>query len=97
MPEFSFDHTVLAQSDDSFHSVKPSAVEPLAQMSTPRDARRARLLAFTSSVDTRTPQYSNSTGVIRSRERIASHLNEEALYDSIRRLGVKDGGVSIQF
>lgn len=94
---FTFDRAVLAQTDESLRSNRTSSVEPLAQMSTPRDARRARLLAFTSSVDTRTPQYSNSTGVIRSRERIATHLNEEALYDSIRRLGVKDGGVSIQF
>jgi hypothetical protein len=74
-----------------------ASVEPLSQVTSPRDARRARLLAFTSSVDTHSPQYSDSSNVIRSRDRIASHLSEEALYDTIRRLGLKNGGVSIQF
>ncbi|HEU5078191.1 MAG TPA: hypothetical protein VFT72_03220 [Opitutaceae bacterium] len=76
---------------------KTSVVEPLSQVTAPRDARRARLLAFTSTVDNRSPQYSDSTSVVRSRERITSHLNEEALYDSLHRLGLKGNLVSIQF
>lgn len=91
-----FEHAV-AHLDSSMRSERVSAVEPLSQLPTPRDARRARLLAFTSSLDTHSPQYSNNSNVIRSRERITSHLSEEALYDSIRRLGIKNGGVSIQF
>lgn len=87
----------VAKLDSGIHSEKVSFVEPLSQVPSPRDSRRARLLAFTSSVDTHSPQYSNNSNVIRSRERITSHLNEEALYDSIRRLGIKNGGVSIQF
>lgn len=91
-----FEHAV-ANLDGGMHAEKVAAVEPLSQVPTPRDARRARLLAFTSSLDTHSPQYSNNSNVIRSRERITSHLSEEALYDSIRRLGIKNGGVSIQF
>ena len=91
-----FEHAV-ASLDSGIRSERSASVEPLSQVPTPRDARRARLLAFTSSVDTHSPQYSDSSNVIRSRDRIASHLSEEALFDSIRRLGIKNGGVSIQF
>lgn len=91
-----FQHAI-ARLDIGTGDEKVSSVEPLSQIPTPRDARRARLLAFTSSVDTHSPHYSDNSHVIRSRERIASHLNEEALYDSIRRLGVQGDRVSIQF
>lgn len=91
-----FEHAV-AHLDSRLHTEKTASVEPLTQIQTPRDARRARLLAYASAIDTHSPQYSDATNVIRSRERITSHLNEEALYDSIRRLGLKNGGVSIQF
>jgi|GEM_PF-210339 len=92
-----FFENAVAKLDSSLRPEKSPSVEPLSQVPSPRDARRARLLAFTGSLDTHAPQYSNSSNVIRSRDRIASHLSEEALYDSIRRLGIKNGGVSIQF
>ena len=83
--------------DEGFRAARQPALDPLAQLQTPKDARRARLLAFASDVDRNSPQYSNASNVIRSRERITNHLSEDALYDSIRRLGVKGNGVSIQF
>lgn len=87
----------LTSSGEFLRTAKSASVEPLAKLQNPRETRRERMLAYVGTVDTRTPQYSNSTNVIRSRERIASHLNEDAIYDSIRRLGVRNGGLSIQF
>jgi hypothetical protein len=92
-----FFERAVAHLDEGFRTMKQPSSEPLAQLTTPKDARRARLLAFGSSVDANSPMYSNASNVLRSRERITSHLNDEALYDSIRRLGVKGNGVSIQF
>jgi hypothetical protein len=91
-----FDRAV-AHFGESSRKDRDQVVEPLSQLTSPREARRARLLAFGSTVDNRSPQYSDSTNVVRSRERIASHLNEDALYDSLHRLGVKANRVSIQF
>lgn len=93
----SFFERAVAHLDPGLRAEKSASVEPLSQIQSPRDARRARLLAYTSAIDTHSPQYSDNTNVIRSRERITSHLSEEALYDSIRRLGIKNGGVSIRF
>jgi hypothetical protein len=93
-----FDRAV-AQLDQNLRPIRQPAqsTEPLAQLPSPRDARRARLLAFSASVDPNSPQYSSASNVVRSRERITSHLSDEALYDSIHRLGVHGNGVSIQF
>jgi hypothetical protein len=90
-----FDKAV-AHLDPNSRTEKVAMVEPLSQVQTPREVRRARLVAMMS-----LPSYSDQTAeevsTMRSRERIASHLNEEALYDSISRLGVKGNRVSIQF
>lgn len=91
-----FFERAVAAVDERGH-VRQPVQDPLAQVQSPQDARRARLLAFASTVDRKSPQYSEASNVIRSRERITNHLNDEALYDSIRRLGVRGNGVSIQF
>ncbi len=91
-----FFERAVASVDERGHLRQP-VQDPLAQVPSPQDARRARLLAFASTVDRNSPQYSDASNVIRSRERITNHLNDEALYDSIRRLGVRGNGVSIQF
>lgn len=97
-PSFgAFFERAVAQLDAGFRPARQPSVEPLTQVQSPGDARRARLLAFTSPVDSHSPQYTNASNVIRSRERITNRLNDEALYDSIRRLGVMGNGVSIQF
>jgi len=74
-------------------SDKSSSVEPLTQVTTPRDTRRARLLASAVPADLHSPEHS----ALRSRERITSHLDEQALYDSITRLGVAGNRLSIKF
>ena len=74
------------------------AVEPLAQVPTPREARRARLVALLS-----LPGYddaSDSTSTVsRSRERSVSHFNDQAMYDAISRLEMKSSHheAAIQF
>jgi hypothetical protein len=74
------------------------AVEPLAQVPTPREARRARLVALLS-----LPGYddaSDSTSTVsRSRERSLSHFNDQAMYDAISRLEMKSSRheAAIQF
>jgi len=78
---------------DSSLQEKSSSVEPLSQVSTPRDARRARLLASAVATDLHSPEHSPA----RSRERITSQLNEQSLYDSITRLGLAGNRLSIKF
>jgi hypothetical protein len=73
---------------------KVPSVEPLTQVTTPKDARRAKLLAYISSS---AGHSSEASGALRSRERITSHLQEQALYDSISRLGLNADRVSIKF
>src|SRR6201999_2468144 len=73
---------------------KVPAVEPLAEVATPQDARRARLLAYASYNKS---EKTESTGVVRSRERIADRLSDQSLYDSISRLGVAANQVSFKF
>ncbi|HEY1628216.1 MAG TPA: hypothetical protein VGF52_00060, partial [Tepidisphaeraceae bacterium] len=70
-------------------SARPArAIEPLSQMPTPREARRARLVALLS-----LPGYDDAsdsaTAGSRSRERSLSHFNDQALYDAISRLEMK--------
>lgn len=71
-----------------------TAVEPLAQLSSPRDNRRARLLAYTVAYD---PHAAGSRDSVRSRDRIARGISDESIYDSISRLGVSGDRVSIKF
>lgn len=71
-----------------------NAVEPLTQLSTPRDNRRARLLAYSVAYD---PHAAGSQDAARSRERITRRISDESIYDSITRLGVSGDRVSIKF
>lgn len=68
--------------------------EPLAQVATPRDNRRSRLLAYSVSFD---PHAADSLDAVRSRDRITHRLSDEAIYDSITRLGLSGDRVSIKF
>jgi len=68
------------------------AEEPLAQMSTPWDERRSRLMAGplpASATDSDVPSHIG--------ERLASRLSDDRLYESLSRYGVDNGGVSIKF
>jgi len=75
-------------------NVRADVVEPLTQVATPRDNRRTRLLAYSVSFD---PHAADSTDAVRSRERITHRLSDEAIYDSITRLGLSGDRVSIKF
>jgi hypothetical protein len=83
---------------DGARAQSVSSVETgsLSQMSAPRDDRRARLLASVHS-DDQGDMVSANPRVARSRERIASRLTEQSLYDSISRLGLNGDSVSIKF
>jgi hypothetical protein len=78
--------------------IRPAAsrtlAEPLAQIATPQDNRRARLLAYSVSSDPHAP---DSSDAVRSRERLTRRLSDDALYDSISRLGLTGQSVSIKF
>ena len=71
-----------------------TVVEPLTQVATPRDNRRSRLLAYSVSFD---PHAADSSDAVRSRERITHRLSDDAIYDSITRLGLSGDRVSIKF
>jgi hypothetical protein len=75
-------------------SMQNTLVEPLTQLSTPRDNRRSRLLAYTVAYD---PHAAGSQDSARSRERITRRISDESVYDSISRLGVSGDRVSIKF
>lgn len=66
--------------------------DPLAQISSPGESRRSRLLASA------LPAMANSSDVsIGSSDRVARRLTEERLYDSISRVGVQGDRVAIKF
>lgn len=75
-------------------SLQTNMVEPLTQLSTPRDNRRSRLLAYMVAYD---PHAAGSQDSARSRERITRRISDESVYDSISRLGVSGDRVSIKF
>lgn len=75
-------------------SAQSNAVEPLTQLSTPRDNRRARLLAYSVAYD---PHAAEGQDAARSRERITRRISDDSIYDSISRLGVSGDRVSIKF
>jgi len=75
-------------------NTRSSVVEPLTQVATPRDNRRARLLAYSVTFD---PHAADSSEAVRSREKITHRLSDEAIYDSITRLGLSGDRVSIKF
>lgn len=92
---------VLAQLSDSANAAsvptvaaRAPAIEPLAQVITPRDSRRARLLAYSVTFD---PHAADSSDAVRSRERITRRISDEAIYDSISRLGLSGDRLSIKF
>jgi len=64
--------------------------DPLAQISTPGDSRRARLLT------TSLPVMATAVSV-GSSDRVARRLTEERLYDTITRIGLKGDRVAIKF
>ena len=74
--------------------MRAALVEPLTQVATPRDNRRTRLLAYSVAFD---PHAADSSDSIRSRERITHRISDEAIYDSITRLGLSGNRVSIKF
>lgn len=72
--------------------VRERISDPLARMSVPGEYRRSRLLA------TALPVMAGSTDVlVGSSDRVARHLTEQRLYDSISRIGVKGDRVAIKF
>jgi hypothetical protein len=73
---------------------RSTVVEPLTQVATPRDNRRTRLLAYSATFD---PHAADSSAATRSRERVTHRLSDEAIYDSITRLGLSGDRVSIKF
>ena len=84
---------------DSSRAEKTRAVEPLSQLPTPKEARRARLVALLS-----LPGYEDASDATsttsRSRERSLNHFNDQALYDAISRLEMKgkhSSDAAIQF
>jgi hypothetical protein len=75
-------------------NTRVAMVEPLTQVATPRDNRRTRLLAYSVAFD---PHAADSSDAVRSRERITHRISDEAIYDSITRLGLSGNRVSIKF
>jgi hypothetical protein len=77
------------------HAFASAAVsEPLAQMATPLDERRAMLLSGS------LPRAENATDEatqLNSDDHSASHLSDERLYESVRRLGLGGNRLSIRF
>jgi hypothetical protein len=66
--------------------------DPLAQVSSPGESRRARLLATALPVSAGNNEVGSATS-----DRIARRLTEERLYDTISRVGVKGDRVAIKF
>lgn len=75
-------------------NARSPVVEPLTQVATPRDNRRTRLLAYSVTFD---PHAADSSAAVRSRDRVTHRLSDEAIYDSITRLGLSGDRVSIKF
>jgi hypothetical protein len=96
-----FEETVLIASSSlaggasDSHHLGAQETPALAGLASSIDARRARLLVSVDSPES-TIRKDNSR-VARTRDRIASRLNEQALSDSIRRLGLNGDSVSIKF
>jgi len=80
--------------NSQFGNARTPVVEPLTQVATPRDSRRTRLLAYSVAFD---PHAADSSESVRSRERITRRISDEAIYDSITRLGLSGNRVSIKF
>ena len=66
--------------------------DPLAQVNGPGESRRSRLLATALPVNA-----SSSDVIVGTSDRVARHLTEERLYDTITRVGLKGDRVAIKF
>lgn len=66
--------------------------DPLAQLSTPRETRRSRLLSAALPASATFGEFDTPSG-----DRGASRLTEERLYDTISRIGVQGDRVAIRF
>jgi hypothetical protein len=72
--------------------VRQPVRDPLAQISSPGESRRSRLLA------TALPAVAEAADItVGSSDRIARRLTEERLYDTISRVGVKGDRVAFMF
>lgn len=72
--------------------VRQPVRDPLAQISSPGESRRSRLLA------TALPAVAEAADItVGSSDRIARRLTEERLYDTISRVGVKGDRVAFKF
>ncbi len=88
--------SVASQLGESTVSVAESApADSLSRLASAMDGRRARLLVSVDAQEGGT--LGDNPRVARTRDRIASRLDERALSDSIRRLGVNGDSVSIKF
>jgi hypothetical protein len=68
--------------------------EPLAQMATPLDERRAMLLSGSLP---RAENAGDESTALNSDDHSASHLSDDRLYESVSRLGVGGNRLSIRF
>ncbi len=71
-----------------------STREPLSEMTSPRDARRNRLFAYLGEPSGSLASLEEATLV---RERLASRLSEEELYDQVRRIGGGADRLTVKF
>ncbi len=84
--------------DDVFGpSMRPSQTrqpmrDPLAQVAASGESRRSRLLATALPVNA-----GSGEAVLSANDRVARHLTEERLYDTISRVGLKGDRVAIKF
>jgi hypothetical protein len=72
-----------------------AAIEPLTQITSPSEGRRARLAALTETSSTETRRRSSFDP--RARERILDRLHENELYLNFSRVGVDRGALSVRF
>jgi hypothetical protein len=72
-----------------------AAIEPLTQITSPSEGRRARLAALTETSSTETRRRSSFDP--RARERILDRLHEDELYLNFSRVGVDRGALSVRF
>jgi len=71
---------------------RDSMRDPLTQVNAPGESRRARLLASALPVNAGVGEVTVGTS-----DRVARHLTEERLYDTISRVGLKADRVAIKF
>jgi hypothetical protein len=72
-----------------------AVVEPLTQITSPSEGRRARLAALVDGPSSEPRRRSSSD--LRARERVLDRLNEDELYLNFSRVGVDRGALSVRF